>query len=129
MQRSGHPNATTIRKLGAERLQAIRKKARLTQAEFAERIGVSPKGYSNYERGLRELPQSARLAVLEWFGEDPLSTGDLRVGPSGTTAPRSRQRRGRDRSFWAELRAECRAFRKENFSKPARFMLGARDYA
>lgn len=53
------------------RLASIRAGTRLSQGEFAERIGVSPRAYQNYERGEREAPPSVLRRVCETYGADP----------------------------------------------------------
>lgn len=55
-----------------ERLKAVREKARLLQPEFAEKLGVSPRAYANYERGERTLPAQAIKALHDQFGVDPI---------------------------------------------------------
>ncbi len=54
----------------SERLQADRREAKLTQAEFAKVIGVSPCALTNYELALREIPLSIVLSVNEKFDVD-----------------------------------------------------------
>lgn len=54
------------------RLAGARERLRLTQNEFAERIGLSPRAYQNYERGEREIPALALKTLYEVFGVDPL---------------------------------------------------------
>lgn len=64
----------------SNRIQAARRdsdNSGLSREELAERIGKSLSGYSNYEAGRRELPQSARLAIMDSLGVDPLSTEAL----------------------------------------------------
>lgn len=46
-----------------ERIRLLRKEAKLTQAEIAEKIGVTYRTYQNYEAGA-STPQSAVLAKL-----------------------------------------------------------------
>ena len=52
------------------RLQAVRSDAKLTQAEFAKVIGVSPRFLTNYEPSLREFPLKVVLSVHEKFEVD-----------------------------------------------------------
>lgn len=54
------------------RLAAVRDRARLVQTEFAERMGLSPRAYQNYERGEREVPAVVLKALYEVYGADPL---------------------------------------------------------
>jgi transcriptional regulator with XRE-family HTH domain len=117
--------------LAPERLRALRRKDNLRQVDFAERINLSVKGYANYERGERELPQSARLAILSEFKIDLLPSEALQEAlESEAVSARTTSQKGneRDPSFWSNLRAECRADREKNYSRPARIMLAARDH-
>ena len=54
------------------RLAGVREHNRLRQTEFAERIGLSPRAYQNYERGEREIPAIVLRTLYEVFGVDPL---------------------------------------------------------
>ena len=120
-----------VREIGATRLRAIRAQAGQSQAEFAERLGLGVKTYGNYERQHRELPQSARLAIIDQTDLDPLPTEALHGALCGflVPAPETKPVPCADgASFWATLRAECRAFRKQTYSKPARVMLFLRDH-
>lgn len=54
------------------RLAAVRERVRLVQIDFAERLGVSPRAYQNYERGEREVPAVVLKALYEVYGVDPL---------------------------------------------------------
>jgi len=54
----------------SERLQAVRRDAKLTQAEFAKALGVSKRALTNYELALREIPLSVVLNVHEKFEVD-----------------------------------------------------------
>lgn len=54
------------------RLAAVRDRTRLVQTEFAERMGLSPRAYQNYERGEREVPAVVLKALYEVYGADPL---------------------------------------------------------
>ena len=66
-----------------ERLVAAREAQRLTQVDFAELLGLSPRAYQNYERGEREMPTTVLTALHAVFGIDPLW---VLVGPG--RAPR-----------------------------------------
>lgn len=55
-----------------ERLLALRKQLRLTQVEFAHRLGLAPRAYANYERGERELPCDGIRRLYHEFNVDPL---------------------------------------------------------
>lgn len=54
------------------RLVAAREAQQLSQVEFAERLGISPRAYQNYERGEREMPTTVLTALHAEFGIDPL---------------------------------------------------------
>lgn len=95
-------------------------------------LGKTTSGYTNYEKGIRELPQSTRLAVMRRTGCDPLSTEDLQAAVqcmTGSEPETGSLREKTWRSFLSELRAESRAFRENNYSRPARFLLSVRDHA
>lgn len=77
-----------------DRLRKAREHAGLTQAAFAEKVGVSTVTYSRYESGARSVPKEvveraseATGVPLAWFyqedGNAPLST------PGGTLPPGS----------------------------------------
>jgi transcriptional regulator with XRE-family HTH domain len=53
-----------------QRLKTVRRKARLRQPDFAERLGLSPRAYSNYERGERAIPAQALKALHDLFQVD-----------------------------------------------------------
>jgi transcriptional regulator with XRE-family HTH domain len=55
-----------------ERLKGVREKARLLQPEFAERLGISPRAYANYERGERTVTAETIKALYEMFSVDPV---------------------------------------------------------
>ena len=50
-----------------ENLFQLRKKRGLTQPEVAAGAGLSPRGYQNYERGLREPQLSALIALADFY--------------------------------------------------------------
>ena len=54
------------------RLAAARERTKLSQNDFAERLGISPRAYQNYERGEREVPATVLRLLYETFGVDPL---------------------------------------------------------
>lgn len=54
------------------RLVAIRESSKLTQHQFAERLGLSPRAYGNYERGEREMPVILFKTLCDSFRIDPL---------------------------------------------------------
>lgn len=51
---------------------AIRLASGLTQADFAEKLGLSLRAYANYERGEREMPTALFRLLSEIFRIDPL---------------------------------------------------------
>lgn len=55
-----------------KRLLAVRMNAGLAQNAFAERLGVSPRAYQNWERGEREIQAGLLPALYEEFDIDPL---------------------------------------------------------
>lgn len=55
-----------------ERLKVVREKARLLQPEFAQRLGLAPRTYQNYEIGERTISAEAIKALYEMFGVDPV---------------------------------------------------------
>lgn len=71
-----------------ERLATLRHRVRLSQVDFADRLGISPRAYQNYERGEREVPAVVLKLLFAVFGVDPLwvltGPGD---DPRGTDAP------------------------------------------
>lgn len=55
-----------------KRLVSIRESLHLTQTEFAEKLGLSPRAYQNYERGEREIPIQLVQSLHDVFKIDPL---------------------------------------------------------
>jgi transcriptional regulator with XRE-family HTH domain len=53
------------------RLTAIRTTSGLTQFEFADKLGLSPRAYANYERGEREMPTALFRSMCVVFRIDP----------------------------------------------------------
>ena len=52
------------------RLREIRQSAKMTKAQFAESLGISPRSYFNYEDGTRQVPinvlfKAARLSDFD----------------------------------------------------------------
>lgn len=60
------------RALIAARLQALREHLRLSQAEMAESLDLSLRGYRNYEQGLRDLPGQVYFVIFERYDLDPI---------------------------------------------------------
>lgn len=54
------------------RLATVRAASGLTQVKFAERIGLTDRAYSNYERGIREIPATVVRELLDAFNIDPV---------------------------------------------------------
>lgn len=44
----------------------------VSQIEFAEKLGLAPRAYANYERGEREMPAAVLLRLYELFSIDPV---------------------------------------------------------
>ncbi|MFX4297299.1 MULTISPECIES: helix-turn-helix domain-containing protein [Roseobacteraceae] len=51
----------------AERLLVVRRRAGLSQADFAERIDISPRAYRNYELAVRDVPVALVIGVHREF--------------------------------------------------------------
>ena len=49
----------------------MRSEAKLSQAEFAARVGTSQSAYATYEKGLRETPLSVAAAACRQFDVSP----------------------------------------------------------
>ena len=66
----------------------IRDEARLSQGEFAARLGVSARAYQNYERGERDVPSGLVATIYTELGVDPawLLTGATREATGGNVA-------------------------------------------
>lgn len=131
MSRKHADYARIVRKVGATRLRAIRAELGQSQAEFAGSISLGVKTYGNYERQQRELPQSARVAIMDRTDMDPLPTEALYAALRSVPAPALDAKpvpSADDAPFWPTLRAESRTFREQTYSKPARVMLFLRDY-
>ena len=54
------------------RITAVRTASGLTQNEFAEKLGLSPRAYANYERGEREMPVALFKTLYEAYHIDPV---------------------------------------------------------
>lgn len=61
-----------------QRIAAVRASSGLSQNEFAESLGLSPRAYANYERGEREMPVALFKSLCESYRIDPVW---LLVGP------------------------------------------------
>ncbi|MDB6182902.1 helix-turn-helix domain-containing protein [Paracoccus fistulariae] len=132
MTNQGDDYESIAKNVGAGRLRKIREENGLSRQEFAERIDKSLSDYSNYESGRRELPLSTRLAVMDRIGQDPLPTEVLREALSShvNSANAAPGKDPKNKPSWlSEVRAECKAYRENNFSRPARVLLAIQDRA
>ena len=55
----------------AERLEQVRKREKLSQEAFSQRLGISRGAYQHYVKGGREIPSSVLSALLQEFEVDP----------------------------------------------------------
>ena len=55
----------------AERLEQVRKREKLSQEAFSQRLGISRGAYQHYVKGGREIPSSVLSALLREFEVDP----------------------------------------------------------
>ena len=51
----------------SEHLLQLRTEKGLNQDELANELGISGRGYRNYERGLREPPMSTLIALADFY--------------------------------------------------------------
>lgn len=49
------------------RLREVRKEHRLTQAQVAEVLGITPNAYNQYENGKRDIPTDSLIALSEFY--------------------------------------------------------------
>ena len=54
-----------------DRMRAVRKDLKLSQTEIAAQIGIDQRQYSEYERGVHEMPIRYLIAFLKVTGADP----------------------------------------------------------
>lgn len=75
-----------------EHLLQLRKSHGLKQPELAEKIGLSWRGYQNYELGLREPKLSTLIALADFYG---LTLDELvcRERQDGAVTPQNKERR------------------------------------
>jgi len=52
----------------AEHLLQLRLEKNLTQPEISAAVGLSLRGYQNYEHGLREPKMTALIALADFYG-------------------------------------------------------------
>ncbi|MBL3566930.1 helix-turn-helix transcriptional regulator [Rhodovulum sulfidophilum] len=120
------------RRVGADNLQAIRASTGLSQAQFAAAIGLSDRALRRYERGERELPQAARLAIIQVYKIDPLASDQLAAAVGlgdADLSPGATAETAVEESFWVKLRREGLEFREQNYSPLGQRLLKVRDYA
>lgn len=70
-----------------ERIKAVRKSLKISQREFAERIGIAQNTVASYETGLREPSNQVILAICREFGVDERW---LRTGEGEMLAPKTK---------------------------------------
>lgn len=51
----------------SENLLKLRNEKKLSQEGIADKIGITARGYRNYERGLREPPLSTLIALADFY--------------------------------------------------------------
>ncbi len=51
-----------------ERVKELRKKAKLTQNQVGEILGVNQRTYSNYEIGIRSLSAEVLIKLADYYG-------------------------------------------------------------
>lgn len=51
-----------------ERLKTLRKHARLTQAQVAEKLNISQQGYGDWERGVKKPTQENLIKIAKFYG-------------------------------------------------------------
>lgn len=71
-----------------DRLKQVRKAAKLNQEEFGARIGVTNSAVSYWEKGVRNIPDTAILSICREFN---VSETWLRTGEGEMFAPLSRE--------------------------------------
>ena len=52
----------------SEHLFYLRERRRLKQSDVADAIGITVRGYRNYERGTREPVMSTLIALADFYG-------------------------------------------------------------
>jgi transcriptional regulator with XRE-family HTH domain len=51
-----------------EQVKMLRKKHRLTQSQFAEKLGLTTPAICNYENGYRQPPKGTVMHMIKVFG-------------------------------------------------------------
>ncbi|MFP7675812.1 helix-turn-helix domain-containing protein [Marivita sp. S0852] len=120
------------RQVGAVNLLALRRSKGMSQSHLATAIGLSDRALRRYERGERELPQAARLAIIKAFKVDPLASNQLAVelGLGDTdVSPAAQSQTTKDEGFWKTMRREGQEFREQHYSPLGQLFLKIRDHA
>lgn len=105
MDRLGKPLART--QVGA-RLSELRRSEGLSQEEMAKALGVSTKGYRNYEGGVRDLPGALYFKIAQMFSVDPAWLYDgVGLGPS-------LRHKGGEAALWRETLIVVEEYLAEN---------------
>lgn len=118
-------------RVAAANLLAIRASTGLSQAQFAAAVGFSDRALRRYEHGERQLPQTARLAIIQLFKIDPLSGDQLAAAVGLGDAklfPGAKAETGVEEGFWVKLRREGLEFREQCYSPLGQRLLKVRDY-
>ncbi len=50
------------------RIRTLRKKSHVTQAEMAQKLGISRRTYANYERGVHAMPAEVLFCIADMYG-------------------------------------------------------------
>ena len=74
-----------IMQLLRDELPVLRAKAKMSQEDIAERIGISRQTYSSFETGNRTMTWTTFLALIMYFQNNP-STSQLLNGVEGLSA-------------------------------------------
>lgn len=101
----GDDERTIERMQISRRLEAVRASVKLTQKEFAERLGLSLRSYQNYAQAERDIPASVFRALRNTFQIDPSWMWD---GP-GHDSPRLVTRTAIDPDLLARSEATVNA--------------------
>ncbi len=119
-----------VRLIGARCLKELMDSENISQRKLASRIGISPKTLRNYLRGDHSLSQFVRVRVIQEFGRDPVPKEQI-YEALNLQVPFSEESSGRktvsNQVLLTSLRMHSTAFRGNNFSKPAQFLLRRRD--
>jgi len=50
-----------------ERVEELRKNAKLTQAAVGKMLGISTRGYTHYEKGDRDIPSGILIQLADFY--------------------------------------------------------------